>query len=108
VNIEITHGQLAQAAIDRFPIAAAGEIRFRHCAPVLANFENGDNMIGVLLGFQIEDQRWKAKHSERSRSKNSALEARRRAIAQNLLRRSRSKAEIVRQIVEKFLNTSRR
>ena len=72
-----------------------------------ANFENGDNMIGVLLGFQIEDERWKAKHSERSRSKNSALEARRRAVAQNLLRRPSREAEIVGQLIEKALDAGR-
>ena len=40
-----------------------------------ANLENGDDMIGVLLGFQIEDKGWKSKHSERSCRKDSALEA---------------------------------
>ncbi len=56
INIEIAHGQLAQAAINRLAITAAGEVRFRHCAPMAAHFENRDNMIGVLFGFQIEDQ----------------------------------------------------
>src|SRR5215510_5903377 len=77
INVEITHGQLAQAAIHRLAITAAGEVRFRYRAPVAAHFENRDDVIGVLFRFQIEDQRWKSKDAERSCSKNSSLETRR-------------------------------
>ena len=75
INIEVAHGQLAQGAVNRLAVPAAGEIRFRHRTPMSANLENSDDMVGVLLGFQIEDQRWKSKHSKPSRGKNSALEA---------------------------------
>ena len=50
------------------------------------NFKNGDDMIGILLGLQIENQRWKSDDVERRRGKNSALKARGSAIAQNSLR----------------------
>ncbi len=73
INIEITHGQFAQGAVNRLAITAAGEVRFRYRAPMPTHFENGYDVIGVLLGFQIENQRWKSKHSERSCRKNSAL-----------------------------------
>ena len=74
VDVEITHRQLAQAAIHRLAITAAGEIRFRHRAPVPAHFENRDDMIGVLFRFQIEDQRRKTDYAERGRGENSAFE----------------------------------
>ena len=74
---------------------------------MFANLENGDDMIGVLLGFQIEDQWWKSDDAERGRSKNSALEAGCGAITQNLLRRPRREAEIVRQLIEKALDAGR-
>src|SRR2546425_881884 len=74
VNIKITHGQLAQAAIHRFAITAAGEIRFRDRAPMPAHFENRDHMIAVLFRFQIENKRWKPDDAERGRAENSALE----------------------------------
>src|SRR6266702_8279428 len=51
VDIEITHGQLAQAAVNRFAITAAGEVRFRNCSPTFSHFENGDHVIGVAFGF---------------------------------------------------------
>src|SRR5438309_2584428 len=74
VNIKITHGQLAQAAIHRLAITAAAEIRFRDRAPMPADFENRDDVIGVLFGFQIENQRRESENAKRGCAKNSALE----------------------------------
>jgi len=74
VNIEIAHGQFAQAAIHRLAITASGEIRFRDGAPMLAHFKNRKDMIRVLFRFQIEDQWRKSDDAERSSAKNSALE----------------------------------
>jgi len=108
VDVEITHGQFPQTAINRLPIPAAGEIRFRHRAPVSAQLENGDHMIGVLLCFQIENERWKSEDAERRCSENPSFEARCSSIAQNLLRRSRREAKVVGQIVERPLDASRR
>src|SRR5215469_3461394 len=73
VNIEVTHGQLAQSAIYRLAITAAGEIGFCHCAPMPAHLENGNDVIGVLFRFQIEDQWGKTENAKCSRAKNSAL-----------------------------------
>src|SRR5437870_11530163 len=74
VDIEIAHGQLAQVAINRLAITTAGEIRFCHCTPVPTDLENGHDMIGVLFGFQIENQWWKSENAQRGRAKNAALE----------------------------------
>ena len=80
VNVEITHGQLAQGAIHRLAITAAGEVGFRYCAPMPTHFENGYDVIGVLFGFQIEDQRRKTENAKRGRRENSALETGRGSI----------------------------
>ncbi len=69
-----------------------------------ANLENGDDMICILLGFQIENQRWKPDDAKRSCGEDSALKAGCGSIAQNVLRRSCGEAEIVRQFVEEALN----
>src|SRR5436190_8319315 len=74
VNVKIAHGQLAQAAIHRLAITAAGEIRFRHRTPVSAHSENRHYMIGVLFRFQIKNQWWKTDDTKRSRRENSAFE----------------------------------
>ena len=74
VDVKITHRQLAQGAIHRLAITTAGEIGFRHRAPMPAHFENRNNMIGVLFRFQIENQRWKPDDAKRCRAENSAFE----------------------------------
>ena len=107
VNIEIAHRELAQRAIDRLAVTAAGEVRFRNCAPMTAHFENRDHVISVLLRFQIENQWRKAKHAQRSRGKDSSFQARGGALAQDLFRRSRRVTEVVRNRVEKSLNAGR-
>src|SRR5215831_7067624 len=83
VNIEITHGQLAQSAIHGLAITASGEIRFRDCAPVPAHLEKRDHVIGVLFRFQIEDQWWETEDTKRGRPEYPAFEARRNSILQN-------------------------
>src|SRR4029453_9146423 len=92
VDIEIAHGKFAQAAVHRLPITAAGEIGLCHSAPMPALLENGNDMIGVLFRFQIEDQWWKTENAKRCGTKNSAFQTGRRVIVQNFLRRSRSEA----------------
>src|SRR6266540_7324021 len=92
VNVKIAHGQLAEAAINRLAIPAAGEIGLCHGAPMPAHLENGNDVIGVLFCFQIEDQRWETENAKRSRTKNSAFQTGRRVIVQNFLRRSRGEA----------------
>src|ERR1041385_20588 len=74
IDIKIAHGQLAEAAINGLAITTAGEVRFRRCAPMAAHLENRDNVICVLVCFQIEDQRRESDDSQRGRGKNSSFE----------------------------------
>jgi len=76
INIEIAHRQFAQRAINGLAITAAGEIRFRNRAPMSADFENRDHVIGVLLGFQIEDERWKSENAKGGGGENGPFETR--------------------------------
>ena len=108
VNIKVTHGEFAQRSVNRLAISAAGEVGFRNCAPATAHFENCDDMIGVVFGFKVEDQRRKTQHAQCGRGKDSTVEAGCRVIMQNLARRSRVVLKIVRQFVEKPLNPGRR
>src|SRR6266481_408571 len=74
VSVKITHGELAQSAIHRLAITAAGEIRFRYRPPVSANFKNRNYMIGVLFRFQIKNQWWKPDYTKCGRGEDSAFE----------------------------------
>src|SRR5207247_7064485 len=75
VDVEVTHGELAQSTINGFAITAAGKIGFRYRTPVPTDFEYRDDVIGVLFRFQIEDQRRESKDAERGRTENAALKA---------------------------------
>src|SRR5207244_6759063 len=97
INVEVAHRQFAERAINRLAISAAGEVRFGDRAPVSANFENRDYVIGVLLGFEIENERRKTENAQSGRGKNCSLEAGSGAFMQNFFRRTRSVTEIVRQ-----------
>src|SRR6266481_4069055 len=77
INIEVAHRQFAQRAINGLTITTADEIRFRNRAPMSADFENRDHVIGVLLGFQIKDERRKSENTKRGGGKNGSFETRR-------------------------------
>src|SRR5437879_3968858 len=96
IDIEVAHGELAKRAINRLPISAAAEIRFRYRAPMSPHFENGHHVIGVLFGFQIENEWRESEHAQRSCGENSAFETGSSAIAQNFFWRAGSVAKVVR------------
>lgn len=55
IDVEVTHRQFAQRAINRLAITAAAEVRFRDCAPMSTHFKDREDMVGVLFRFQIEN-----------------------------------------------------
>ena len=65
-------------------------------------------MIGVLLSFQIEDERRESENAQRGGGEDSAFETGGRAIMQNFSGRSRGETQIIGQVVKKPLNSGRR
>src|SRR5205807_9332349 len=65
VDVEVTHGQLAQGAIDRLAITAASEIGFCHRTPATAHFKNCEDMICIVHCFEIPEQWWKSQNTQR-------------------------------------------
>src|SRR5262249_60776669 len=107
VDIEVAHRELSQRAINRLPIPAAGEVRLRDRAPMSAQFENGNNVIGVLFRFQIKNERRKSENTKRGRGENSAFETGCGAFVQNVSWRARGVAEIIGQLVQESLHAGR-
>jgi hypothetical protein len=64
-------------------------------------------VVGVLLGFQIEDQRLESENAKRSGREHSAFKTGRRAFVQNFFRRAGRVPEIVRNLVEESLDARR-
>src|SRR5205807_4581413 len=83
VGVEVAHGQLAQRAMDRLAVREAVVVRLRHRAPVAALLVNRDDMIGVMLGFEVNHERGKTQHAKRRRREDRGLETMRRALAQD-------------------------
>src|SRR5579862_3743446 len=57
ISIEIAQRQFAQAAIHGLAPAASGIVRFGDRAPAAVLLEYGDNVIGIVLSLEVEDQR---------------------------------------------------
>jgi len=75
VNIEVTQGKFAQSAIHRLAVAASGVVRLGDRPPVASAAVNRDHVIGIVLGFEIEDQRRISVSPQRSGRQSRALEA---------------------------------
>src|ERR1700680_82046 len=107
VEFEVAQRELTQTSIDGFAISAAGVVRLRDCAPTAGDAEQRDDMIGVALGLQIEDERRVADDPQRGGGEDRALQAMRRVLAQHAARRPRRAGQMVGHLVEKFLDTRR-
>src|SRR2546427_3102718 len=108
VSVEITHGQLAQRAMDRLTVCEAVVVRLRHRAPVAALLEDRDDVIGVMLGFEVNDERGETQYAERRRPEDRGLETVRRPLAQDAPWRPRRRRQVIGHVVEKSLHAVRR
>ena len=52
--VEVTHRQLPQRAIDGLAPAASSVVRFRDGPPASVLAKNGDHVVGVVVGFKIQ------------------------------------------------------
>src|SRR6059058_5454632 len=83
----------------------AGVVRLGDRAPVSANLEHGDNVIGVMFGLEVEEERGKTEYAEPLRGEDRRLETVRRPLVQDASRRPRGRAEVVRHVVEELLDS---
>ena len=68
---------------------------------------NGNDMIGIVVGFEIQDQGWKTVRPQRSGSKDSTLQAVRGIFTQHDTRRPGGMGKMIGHVVEKSLNPMR-
>src|SRR5437763_16548083 len=86
----------------------AGVVRLGDRAPVSANLEHRDNVIGVMFGLEVEEERGKTEYAEPRRGEDRRLETVRRPFVQNASRRPRGRAEVIGQVIEEPLDAVRR
>src|SRR6266446_2715456 len=83
VHLKITERQFAQSSIDWLAIAATSVIGLCHRAPVAVHTVDGDDVVGIVLGFEVEQQRWIAVDAQGCRGKEGAFVAMRSVLAEN-------------------------
>ena len=74
IDVEVTHRQLSQRAVNRLAVSAAGKVGFGDRAPMSAHLKDRDYVVGVLIRFQIKNKRLESEDPERGRRKNSAFQ----------------------------------
>ena len=70
--------------------------------------EDRDDVIGVVLCFEVEEERREIQDTERRRTEDRGLQAVRGPLTQDAPRRPGRRAKVVRHVVEKALNPIRR
>ena len=70
-----------------------------------AHFEDGEDVVGVVVRFEVEEQRRKTEDTESGRGEDRAFQAVRGAFAQYDARRPRGRREVIRHLVEEALDT---
>src|SRR2546423_700027 len=104
IDVEITERELAERSINRLAITTPGEIRFRERSPMPAQFENSENVIGVVIRLEIENERGKSDNAECRGREDRALQAMGGFFTQHFSRRPRGAGKMIRHGVEKPLN----
>jgi hypothetical protein len=107
IGVEISERQLAQRAVDGLAPAASRVVRLGDGTPASVLAKDRDHVVGVVLGFKIEQQRRISVGAQRRRGKDGAFEAVRGLLGQHSPRRPRRIRKVIGSIVEKFLDAVR-
>jgi len=75
---------------------------------VAAHFEDGQNMVGIVFCFQVENERWNAQHAKSGCGKDGAFQTMRRTFAKDDAWRPCRGGEVIWQFVEKSLDSDGR
>src|ERR1035438_3267959 len=56
IDVKVAESEFAQGAIHRLPVTASGVVGFRQGTPVIAYPIDGNDMVGIFLGFEVDDE----------------------------------------------------
>src|SRR5438309_2483645 len=86
----------------------AGVVQLDDRATASANLKHRNNVIGVMFGLKVEEERGKTEHAEPRRGEDRRLETVRRPLVENASRRPRGCAEVIGQVIKEALDAVRR
>lgn len=104
VMLEVTEGQLAEGAVDGGAETEAGEVGLGEAAPEAALAVEGDDVVVVVDGFEIHEQRGAALDAEGGGGEHCALHAVALALAEDTGGRPGSVSVLVLEFVEEALD----
>ena len=107
VVIEVAECQLARGAINGRAKAQPGEVRFGNAAPEATLAIDGDDVVVVVDGLKIHEQRRMALDAQSGRGHERSLKAMAFARAENARRRPRRVRVLVRNRVDELLDAQR-
>jgi len=105
--MEVTQGQLAQGAIDRLAVTATGKVRLGDRSPVIALLEDCQDVVRILVGFEVENERRITQGAEGGGGEDRAFQSVGCALAQDDPRRPGGVGEMIRHLIEETLDTDR-
>jgi hypothetical protein len=80
--LEVRHDEFAESAIDRFAEAESGVIGLGDSSPTATLSKDGEDVVVVADGFEVEEERGMAEHAECGRADEGTGHAMGRAVAE--------------------------
>src|SRR5215831_3872712 len=108
--LEKGHDQFSQRTVNRLAKSQPGVVRLGNGAPAIVVAIDGNDVIVIPDGFEIQNKRWTSIHAQRGRRKQSAIEAMPGFIPDHPSRRAAGFSIalfVVRQVVEIVLDAMR-
>src|SRR5690242_3020883 len=108
VAFEVAESQLPEVAVNGLAATAARVIGLRDGSPGAAHAVDGDYVVGVVLGLQVNHQRWVADYAQSGSGKDGALQAMGSVLAQHAAGRPGGVGQVVIHVIQKALDAMRR
>ena len=94
--------------MDGLAVREAVVVRLSDRAPQAAVLEHSNNVIGVMFGLEVEEERGEPEHAEPCCGEDRRLETVRRPLVQDASRRPRGRAEVIGKVIKEALDAVRR
>lgn len=104
VVVEVAEGQLAEGAVDGCAETETGEVGFGDAAPELALAIDGEDMVVVVDGFEIDEERRMTVDAKSGSGQERAFEAVALALAKDTLRGTGGVSVLVGEGVDELLD----
>src|SRR5579872_49892 len=103
VVLKVGHRELAKVFINRLTVSEARVVRLGDGSPAALLAEDGENVIVVANGFEVDQERRKSEQTQRGGTEKSAFHAVPEAIAEDAARRAATGAVLFLVVPDLFI-----